>query len=49
MKLHKKNKLIDLLNQQNKSKTILILFDISFSAVLIVGLFRRYQFIKKKK
>jgi hypothetical protein len=42
---------VDLLNQQKTNqKTILIVFDIFFLALLlIVGLFRRYQFINKTK
>jgi hypothetical protein len=34
---------------KNKSKDTNLVFDISFLALLIVGLFRRYQFINKTK
>jgi hypothetical protein len=41
---------VDLLNQQKQIKdNTNLVFDISFLALLIVGLFRRYQFINKTK
>jgi hypothetical protein len=50
MKFHKKQIEVDLLNQQKTKDNTNILFDISFFALLlIIGLFRRYQFINKTK